>query len=305
MTGAAPHILVTGASGLLGREFVPAARRAGARVTALSRRELDITDRAAVLDVVRRERPTAIVNLAAYTQVDRAEEEGARAHAVNGEGPGHLAAAAEAVGAVMVQMSTDYIFSGKAAVPYTTEAPPAPLNRYGLSKLAGEVAVREQGPNHLIIRTSWLFGAGGPNFVDSMVALGRKALESGQPLRVVEDQRSRPTWTRSLAGMMVGLIGRGVRGTIHATNGGEASWYALACETLRLAGIRAGIRPVPSTEFPRPARRPASSVLDLTRLTRELGSPPLHWRVALARYLTDDATASTSDSDGSLVVRQP
>ncbi len=305
MIGAATHILVTGASGLLATEFVPVARRTGARVTALSRSDLDITDGAAVQEVARRERPTVIVNLAAYTHVDRAEEESARAHAVNGEGPGHLAEAAAGVGAVMVQISTEYVFSGEATAPYSPDAPPGPLNEYGHSKLAGEVAVRERGPNHLIVRTSWLFGPGGSNFVDSMVDLGKQALDSGQSLRVVNDQRGRPTWTRSLAEMMMAMIERGVRGTIHATNGGVASWFELASETLRLAGIPTEIRPVRSAEFPRPARRPASSVLDLSRLTRELGSPPPHWRSALAQYLAEGAPLSVPCSDEPPIVKRP
>lgn len=279
------HLLITGASGLLAREFAPLARQAGWRVDAVPRSGLDITDREAVMTAVRRTKPDGVVNLAAFTDVDRAEAEFARACAVNAEGAGHLAEAAAEVGAVMVQLSTDYVFGGEAAVPYRIDSPPDPVNCYGRSKLHGEIAVRERSPHHLIVRTSWLFGAGGPNFVDSMLVLGRRFRQRGDPLRVVDDQRGRPTWTRSLAEILVALLERDVRGTVHASNDGDASWYELARAALRLAGIQVSMEPVTGSEFPRPARRPGYSVLDLTCLEEALGRRPPHWRSALARYL--------------------
>lgn len=270
-------MLITGSRGMLARAVRRELERRGHDVIALDRAALDVTDARAVDSVVRGERPDVVVQCAAYTRVDDAETEESEAHRVNAEATHHVALACRAVGARFIYPSTDYVFDGAATSPYRPDSPTNPLGAYGRSKLAGEAAAREAG-DYLVVRTSWLYGAGGRNFVATILERAR----AGQPLRVVVDQRGSPTWTGSLAEILAGLMERGApAGTYHATNRGETTWHGLAVEALRLAGIDAEVAPVTTAEFPRPARRPAYSVLDCSATEAVVG-PIAGWREALA-----------------------
>ncbi|HEX8275563.1 MAG TPA: dTDP-4-dehydrorhamnose reductase [Longimicrobiaceae bacterium] len=274
-------VLVTGAAGMLAHALVPLLRARGHEVVALDRAALDVADRAAVHDRVLGERPDAVVQCAAYTAVDRAEDEEAEATRVNADAARHVAEACDRVGAAFVYPSTDYVFAGTAAVPYRPGDPTDPVNAYGRSKLAGERAALAS-PGGLVVRTSWLYGAGGSHFVDTILRLARE----GKPLRVVDDQWGRPTWTGALAEAMASLMEAGARGIFHATGGGEpVSWHGFAREVVALGAPGAEVAAVGSAAFPRPARRPAWSVLDCSETEARTGAGLPHWRASLAEYL--------------------
>jgi dTDP-4-dehydrorhamnose reductase len=256
------RLLVTGAAGMLGQAVVAAATRLGHEVTALSRAELDITDREAVRRAIAAAEPAALVNCAAWTDVDGAEAHEEAATAINGVGAGHVAAAAEAAGVRLVHVSTDYVFDGAKETPWLESDPLAPLGAYGRSKLAGERAIEDSGAEHATVRTAWLFGAGGRNFVDTMLALAADRDE----VAVVTDQVGSPTWTGHLAPALVELAERrGDVGVFHAAVEGSCSWNELAVEAFHVAGAECRVLPTTSDRFPRPARRPAFSVLATER----------------------------------------
>lgn len=276
------RVLVTGARGMLARALIPELERRGHEVIGLGRDALDVTDADAVERAVREWVPDVVVQCAAYTRVDDAEADEAAAFAVNAEGTRNVARACRAVGARLVYPSTDYVFDGRASSPYRPDHPPAPLNAYGRSKLAGEEAAREAG-DWVVARTSWLYGAGGRNFVSTIL---RRAME-GVPLRVVDDQRGTPTWTGTLAVTLAGLLEADVpSGIYHTTGRGDTTWFAFACEALRLAGIEAEIVPVPTEAFPTPARRPRYSVLDCSSTEAVVGPLP-DWRDALRAAIAE------------------
>lgn len=268
-------VLVTGAEGMLARDLIPMLRGEGWEVVGWDLADLDITSETAA-DVVASLGPDLVINCAAYTDVDGAETHGELAMAVNGVGPGNLARGCAGCGAVLVHLSTDYIF-GDSTSSRDENGSPAPTNVYGQTKLAGEVAVRAQLERHYIVRTSWLFGRHGRNFVDTILRLSRERSE----IMVVNDQRGKPTWTMDLARGIIDLItGNHGFGTYHRTNEGECSWFDFASEIVRLAGSSCRVVPCTSDQFPRPARRPALSSLENSLL------PPLaDWQSALARYL--------------------
>ena len=248
---------MTGANGMLGHRVADAARSRGHDVAATDLPELDLTDAGAVDAFVADAAPDAVVNCAAYTAVDRAEEQEELALRVNGDAAGNVARAAPYV----VHVSTDYVFDGEASEPYVESSPPAPASAYGRTKLAGEEQVRAAGDQHAIVRTAWLFGDGGPNFVDTMLRLGRERDE----VRVVFDQVGSPTWTGHLAPALVDVAERRGAGVFHAAGAGRCSWFELAVEAMRLAGVDCRVVAIPSSEFPTPARRPAFSVLETER----------------------------------------
>lgn len=291
MTGrAALDVLVLGAGGQLGGDLrrTLAARGAATSWTALDHTEVDVGDPAAVEAAVvawsRRAEALgtgrrAVVNAAAWTDVDAAESREDAAFRVNAAAAGHVAAACARVDAVLVHVSTDYVFAGDAAAPYDEDAPTAPLNAYGRSKLAGERAVRASLPAAYVVRTAWLYGADGRNFVKTMARLER---ERGT-VTVVDDQRGAPTWSAHLAGALVDLTASGAPyGTYHCTSAGETTWYGLARAVFEELGADpARVRPAASDGAGRPARRPAYAVLS-NRRWRGTGLPPLpHWRDAL------------------------
>ncbi|MBE7699525.1 dTDP-4-dehydrorhamnose reductase [Oerskovia sp. Sa1BUA8] len=281
--------VVTGARGMLGAELV--GRLAGREeddVVAYTRDELDVTDAAAVLRAS--QGADVIVNCAAYTAVDAAETDEARAADVNATAPGVLAAAAREVGARLVHVSTDYVFgaSTREDGPIPTTAPTAPRSAYGRTKEQGERAVRAAHDDHLIVRTGWLYGRHGRCFPRTIAALAADR----EHVDVVDDQVGQPTWTRDLADLVVRLVDAGApSGTYHGTSSGKASWFEFAAEVARSAGLPDGrVRPCTSGEFPRPAARPAWSVLAHDDLERS-GIAPIadwrdRWRVAAAEVLT-------------------
>ncbi|GAA2543442.1 MULTISPECIES: dTDP-4-dehydrorhamnose reductase [Streptomyces] len=279
--------LITGAGGMLGRDVVDGLIRRGERVTGLDRAALDITRAEDVDRALAEHRPALVVNCAAYTAVDDAETDEERATAVNGDGPRLLARACAAHGARLIHVSTDYVFSGDArTTPYPEDHPTAPRTAYGRSKLAGERAVLEELPGaSAVVRTAWLYGTHGANFVRTMIGL-----EARRPtVDVVDDQRGQPTWSADVAECIAGLgprLGDGAHGVFHATNSGEATWYDLAREVFRLIGADPDrVRPTTTAAFPRPAPRPAYSALAHGRW-QEIGLPaPRDWRAALHEAL--------------------
>jgi dTDP-4-dehydrorhamnose reductase len=274
-------LIITGVYGQLGRAVAEAASAGGWSVRGVDLDTLDITDRGAVLDAVIEARPRALVNCAAFTAVDRCEQEEELATAVNGTAVSHLAEACNRVGALLVQVSTDYVFSGRGTRPYREEDPVGPVSAYGRSKLEGERAART-ARRHLIARTAWLCGRGGPNFVE---AIRRQVEAGGQPIRVVADQRGSPTFCDDLARALLVLVEREARGVLHTVNSGATTWHGFACEIVRLLGADLEVVPVTSAEFPRPAPRPGYSVLDTGRLASLLGRPLPAWEDGLRRYL--------------------
>lgn len=271
--------LVTGAHGMLGQDLVGALRVSAGTVTAMTRSDLDITDAEAVRDAVRGH--DVVVNAAAWTDVDSAETFYRQAELVNATGPANLAVACEASGALLVQVSTDYVFDGSAHTPYREDAPAAPLNAYGRTKLAGEVAVRRRLPgSSLVVRTSWLYGAHGRSFVSTMARLAGERDE----VDVVDDQRGQPTWTGDLAHRLVELVDAGApAGTYHASSSGSATWFQLARAVFEELGLDSGrVRPVCSHAFRRPARRPAYTVLGSDACARIGLAPMRGWREALS-----------------------
>jgi dTDP-4-dehydrorhamnose reductase len=274
------RLFVTGSRGQLGRALQRAAAAAGHEYVGYDLPELDITDPAAVYGAVAAARPDALVNCAAFTNVDAAEKQEAVALAVNGTAVANVARAADAAGAILVQLSTDYVFDGKAERPYREGDRANPLSAYGRTKLAGERAA-EIVRRHLILRTAWLFGEGS-NFVAAI----RRQLDAGQKtLRVVGDQRGCPTFADDLAGALLRLVDGGALGVVHAVNAGEATWCEFAFEILRRLGADAEVVPITTAEAGRAAPRPAYSVLD-TSLLRRLTSADLPpWQDALARHL--------------------
>lgn len=251
------RILITGAHGMLGTDVVDAVRAAGATALRLTDRDgLDILDADAVATAVAE--ADLVINCAAYTAVDAAEEHEELAHAVNAIGPGFLAHAAATTGARLVHISTDYVFAGDARTPYAEDAPTAPASAYGRTKAAGETAVRDSGADALILRTAWLYGRAGPCFPKTIAKVGR---ERGA-LSVVTDQTGQPTWTRDVAAFMVRLLEADApAGTYHATSAGQCSWYDFARQIVASAGLGDIVSPTDSAAYRRPAPRPAWSVL--------------------------------------------
>jgi dTDP-4-dehydrorhamnose reductase len=281
-------VLITGAQGQVGRCLLASAP-ADVTVAGLARAQLDVGDGDAVRRAIEAHQPGVIINAAAYTGVDRAETEVDAARRVNGLGPRHLAQAAAACGARLVHISTDFVFDGRASVPYPPDAPTGPLGVYGRSKLEGEQAVLELLPAaSVVVRTAWVYAAHGANFMRTML---RVMAEKGQ-VRVVADQIGTPTAADSLAGVLWTLAQRPeVRGLQHFTDAGVASWYdfavAIAEEAAALGLLPAGVQvqAIGTTDYPTPARRPAYSVLDKRALLAALAPEHRHWRVSLRRVL--------------------
>lgn len=289
------RVLITGAGGMLAQALTAEVSERGHEPLALTRAELDVTDAPSVRRALTTLRPDAVVQCAAYTDVDGAEFDEAGAFAVNAEGAVNVAEACDLVGAVFVYPSTDYVFAGQASQPYRPDSAIDPINAYGRSKAAGEKAAA-QARRSILLRTSWLYGAGGRNFVDTISRLARE-----QPvLRVVEDQIGRPTWTGTLASVIVRLLEREATGVLHCSDGGHpVSWHGLAVEAVRAQGLSTTIEAVGSEAFPRPAPRPRFSVLDCSETEAILGMPLPDWRVSLRTHLGADGRATGGESPGS------
>ncbi|HET8976079.1 MAG TPA: dTDP-4-dehydrorhamnose reductase [Solirubrobacterales bacterium] len=271
-------VLVTGAGGMLGSDVVAVARAQGHEVAAFDRDHLDVTDPARVERTIARERPGAVINCAAWTNVDGAEEDERGAELVNGEGAHFVADAAAKVDAKVLYVSTDYVFNGEKRGPYTENDDPDPINAYGRSKLAGERATALAAKRSFIVRTSWLFGIHGGNFVETMLRLA----QGGGPVVVVHDQIGCPTYTGHLASGLVRLIDTDAYGIHHMAGGGSCSWYEFAMEIFRQAEVVTRVMASTSDMMDRPAKRPAHSVLASGRLD-PITLP--EWQRGLADYL--------------------
>lgn len=274
-------VLVTGAEGMLAKELVPSLSEQGYEVTALPRGKLDITDLQSVRAAAGACEPGIIINCAAYTKVDKAEEEVQQALAVNGFGVQNLCLICQEREIPLVHFSTDYIFDGTKDGSYIIYDSPNPLSVYGGSKLVGEKYILWLLNRFYLIRTSWLFGHHGPNFIETMLRLGRDKPK----ISVVDDQRGCPTWTRHLSDAVLSLIETGRYGIYHITNSEPTTWYGFAREIFRISGMNIEVVPVSSDQFPRPARRPSNSVLDPFPLPTILGKEMPSWKEALGDYL--------------------
>jgi dTDP-4-dehydrorhamnose reductase len=280
-----PTILLTGAGGQVGGELASLLAAHG-EIVATDRATLDLADADAVVAAVRGAKPALIVNAGAYTAVDVAEKEAALAHAVNARAPGILAEEAKRLGAVLVHYSTDYVFDGAATTPYDEDAPTAPQNVYGASKLEGERAIAASGARALVFRTSWVYGLTGRNF---LLTIRRLAAERDE-LRIVADQTGVPNWSRALAAATVRVVAAGPSalaertGIYHLSSTGATTWYEFA---RAIVGDVATPRVVPiaTADYPTPARRPAYGVLATAKFERTFGFALPHWRDALADCL--------------------
>jgi len=259
--------VLIGADGMLGRCWEELLKSRGIDYVATTIEDLDIRDASAVAQVVQ---PGAkwVVNCAAYTLVDAAEEHEALANEVNGHAVGRMAERCQAVGAKLLHYSTDYVFDGRATEPYRTDHPRHPVNAYGRSKALGEELLERSGVGHLLVRGSWLYAPWGQNFVLTIAGLA----ETRESLRVVDDQRGRPTDSRRLAEVSFELAEKGCRGVFHVTDGGECTWFELASLIAELVNPTCVVEPCTSDEFPRPAARPAYSVLDLSATEALVGA---------------------------------
>lgn len=293
MSDTPTRILLIGSNGQVGRALRPALAVLG-EVHALDRSALDLTDTEAIRATVRSARPTVIVNAAAYTAVDRAETEHALAMAINATAPGVLAEEARRAHAVLVHYSTDYVFDGTKPAPYVETDTPNPLNAYGRSKLAGERAVQRAGGPHFILRTSWVYAAEGANFVNTILRLARERPE----LRIVDDQIGAPTWARAIADLTVHMLASALGrpdppyGIYHVTATGAVTWFgfarAIVAEAQRQLGIAPPrLLPITTAEYRLPAKRPANSRLDLSRLENRFGLRPDSWQRMLTQCLEE------------------
>jgi dTDP-4-dehydrorhamnose reductase len=279
--------LITGAGGMVGADLSAELLSRGEDVVALSRKDLDISDSRLVDRAVRDAAPQIIVNCAAYTKVDDCETNEALANAINGSSVEALAASANTADAVLTHISTDFVFDGRKTTPYEVNDPTGPLSAYGRSKLLGEFAA-SHARKHLIVRAAWLFGVHGPNFVE---AIRNQVRKGTNPLRVVNDQRGRPTYTPHLATALIRLSQLATRsdvarGIVHYADQGEATWFDFASAIVEELGANTEVRPVTTDEFPRPAQRPAYSVLSTERYERLTGTKPEGWREGLREYIT-------------------
>jgi dTDP-4-dehydrorhamnose reductase len=282
--------LILGGTGMLGRALTLEGRRRGFAVLALSHSQADVRDRSQLFHWMDEFRPELVINAAAFTKVDLCETERELALAVNGSAVGNVAVAAGRIGARLLHVSTDYVFDGSAGSPYPEDAPVAPISIYGESKLLGEGALAESS-NALVVRTSWLFGPGGPNFVATMVGL----IERGAvPLRVVDDQEGCPTHTGSLARALFDLAPLSVTGVMHYRDREPVTWYSFAREIARLWSGRVEVVPIETADMPRPARRPAYSVLDVSRFEAAVGRPVEPWHLGLCETLKWMRTGRTT-----------
>lgn len=276
-------ILVTGVSGQLGYDVERELNQRGIEHLGTSSRELDITDREAVERLMESYRPDAVIHCAAYTKVDLAEDEPERCWAVNADGTRNVAAACRRTGAKLLYISTDYVFPGTGERSYETGDPTGPVNTYGRSKLAGELAVQSLLEKYFIVRISWVFGKNGNNFVKTMLRLAETRAE----LSVVCDQIGSPTYTADFAPLLCGMVQTERYGVYHATNEGTCAWSEFAEAIFELAGRQVAVHPIPTSAYPTKAARPLNSRLSKESL-RDNGFQALpEWKDALARYLKE------------------
>jgi dTDP-4-dehydrorhamnose reductase len=274
-------VLVTGAKGQLGYDVVAEMRRRNMTCQGVDKEAFDLADRVQVREYILAYQPDAVIHCAAYTAVDKAEEEPATCYAVNVLGTSYVAQACKAIDAKMIYISTDYVFDGDGDRPFETEGTPAPIGQYGLSKWQGEEEVKKYLNKYFIARTSWVFGSNGSNFIKTMLKLGKERAE----VNVVCDQIGSPTYTLDLARLLGDMITTDQYGIYHITNEGECSWYEFACEIFRQAGYTTKVNPVTSEQYPTKAKRPKNSRLSKRSLAEQGFQRMPYWQDALARYL--------------------
>lgn len=267
-------ILVTGANGMLGQDLCPMLEDCGYEVVETDVDNLDITDELQAMRVISDVKPDYVIHCAAYTNVDKAEEDLKNAALINEKGTENIAKACQANDACMIYISTDYVFDGSANTPYEPDSKTNPVNNYGLTKLHGEQAVQKYCDKYYIARTSWLYGHHGKNFVETMLTLADKP-----EIKVVDDQTGCPTWTVDLSEAIISLIeDEAPYGIYHACGGGSTTWYGFAKEIFNLTGLNVNLKPCTTDEFPRPAKRPHYSIMDNAGLLRD-------WKDALRDYI--------------------
>jgi len=280
------RILVTGALGQLGRDVVLASKQRGWETIGVDIDDFDLADQASTLAALEAAAPDCVIHCAAYTAVDRAESEPELARAVNEFGTGYVAEYCARAGIWMIYVSSDYVFDGGGDMPHEIDEPPNPLNAYGTTKLEGERFVQALCGKHIIVRTSWVFGNQGGNFVKTMLRLGAERAE----LCIVNDQIGAPTYTVDLACLLCDMVARPVKGIYHASNAGECSWAAFAAKIFELAGLCCQVIGIPSSAYPQVAQRPKNSRLSPQALI-EAGYEPLpFWESALAEMLDREKT---------------
>jgi len=274
MCGSLGKILVTGASGMLGQDLCPMLEDCGYEVIETDIDNMDITDELETMRVISDVKPEFVIHCAAYTNVDKAEEDIKTAEIINAKGTENVAKACKSNNATMIYISTDYVFDGESTTPYKPDDTTCPINNYGLSKCKGEEAVKKYCPKHYIARTSWLYGHHGPNFVETMISLANKP-----EIKVVDDQIGCPTWTVDLSEAIISIIEEAPEfGIYHTCGGGYTSWYGFAKEIYKYTNVDVNITPCTTNEFPRPAKRPSYSVMDNNGLLR-------NWKLALQEYI--------------------
>ncbi|MBK1731386.1 dTDP-4-dehydrorhamnose reductase [Thiococcus pfennigii] len=296
LTTKSPRLLLIGANGQVGWELCRTLAPIGRVITASVEKGtdywVDLADSESVSRLIQETRPDAVVNAAAYTAVDKAETEKAIAQRINADAPGMLGALLKDWGVPIIHYSTDFVFAGDTSLPYKEDDPTGPLNVYGATKLEGERRLLASGANAVILRTAWIYGARGSNFLLTM----RRMFAEKEELRIVNDQTGSPTWSRMLAEvtslvlhrLLVGeLEVERVKGVYHVTGAGQASWYDFACTILGTRGDQCRLRPISSAEYPAPARRPAYSVLDNTKIWETFGIQLPDWRQSLRQCLEE------------------
>jgi dTDP-4-dehydrorhamnose reductase len=287
-------VLVAGVTGQLGSEVAARFRQLGHEVIAADRQVLDFLQPARAATVIRAQQPDWVINCAAYTQVDKAESEPGQAFTVNRDTPAQLAQAVAEYDGQLLQLSTDFVFDGTQTRPYVEDDATNPLGVYGSSKLAGEQAVQRELPDAVIVRTAWVYGVHGHNFVKTMLRLAT----AGTPLRVVSDQRGTPTWTRDIVAAIVALVGQQASGVFHFTAAGETSWHGFASAILEEAAdagftiMTEKVEPIVTTDYPTPATRPAYSVLNTDKISACLPFTIPAWRDSLKKMLQEYATCA-------------
>lgn len=267
------RVITTGARGMLGHDLFPILENEGYEVIETDIHNLDITNEKQTLEIISHQKPNIVIHCAAYTNVDKAEEDIETARLINAKGTENIARACAKIGATLVYISTDYVFNGEGKKPYLPTDKPEPLNVYGLTKYEGEEAVKKYCPKHFIARTSWLYGIHGKNFVETMISLSNK-LE----LKVVDDQVGCPTWTVELVNGIVKLLKTENYGIYHVCGSGSTSWYGFAKEIFDLMNLDVNLKPCTTDEFPRPAKRPRYSIMENNNICRD-------WKLALKDYL--------------------
>ena len=273
-------LIVFGSNGMLGSAAVEVFSKKF-EIIAHDIDSVDICDNAAVEKVIALKKPSLILNCAAYTDVDGCEKNRGTAFRVNAEGPRNIAVNSSKYGARVIHISTDYIFDGQKGTPYTETDTPSPISVYGLSKLKGEKNVMAHAKDSLIVRTSWLYGPSGRNFVSTLANLPKNE----SVLKVVSDQKGKPTYTYDLAEAILNAVEKQLKGVVNICNSGECSWYEFAIAIFNLLGRKISVNPASSEEYKRPAARPRYSVFSLEKYERETGRRTRHWKEALGEYI--------------------